>query len=93
VDWAAESRVVVDDVIEFEARVNDVWRRHGDAAICTYQLGQCRGDTVIDIMRTHPMVIIGGTLQRNPFYVPPERFVLELRERRAQRGMRRATTV
>src|SRR5882724_10428937 len=49
-----------DDVIEFESRVNDVWCRHDDAVICTYRLSQFSGDTVIDIMRTHPMVIIGS---------------------------------
>ena len=27
-DWAVEDRSHVDDVIEFESRVNDVWRRH-----------------------------------------------------------------
>jgi hypothetical protein len=36
---------------------------------------------VIDIMRTHPMVIIGGVLQENPFYVPPDQFLAELRSR------------
>jgi hypothetical protein len=82
-DWAAESRASVDDVIEFEARVNDVWRRHDDVVICTYRAAQFGGAAVIDIMRTHPMVIIGGTLQRNPFFVPPERFVPEFRARRA----------
>jgi len=40
---------------------------------------------VVDIMRTHPMIIIGGILQRNPFFVPPEEFLPELRERRAMR--------
>jgi hypothetical protein len=34
-DWAVEDRSHVDDVIEFESRVNDVWRRHDDAVICT----------------------------------------------------------
>jgi hypothetical protein len=29
-----------------------------------HHLGQFGGDAVIDIMRTHPMVIIGGILQR-----------------------------
>jgi MEDS: MEthanogen/methylotroph, DcmR Sensory domain len=92
-DWAAESRSFVGDVIEFEARVNVVWRRHDDAAIRTCHLAQFGGDAVIDIMRTHPMVIIGGILQRNPFFVPPERFVPEFRERRADQAMRRATAV
>jgi hypothetical protein len=36
---------------------------------------------VVDIMRTHPMIIIGGVLQENPFFVPPDVFLQELRER------------
>src|SRR5580700_10594719 len=71
-DWAVEDRSHLDDVIEFESRVNDVWSRHDDAVICTYHLGRFGGDAVIDIMRTHPMVIIGGILQQNPFFVPPD---------------------
>ena len=38
---------------------------------------------VVDVMRTHPMVIIGGILHENPFFVPPNEFLRELRERRA----------
>jgi len=85
-DWVVGDRSCVDDVVEFESRVNDIWRRHDDAVICTYHLGKFGGDTVIDIMRTHPMIIIGGILQRNPFFVPPEEFLPELRERRAMRS-------
>jgi hypothetical protein len=85
-DWTVKDQSHVDDVIEFEARVNDVWRRHEDAVICTYHLDQFRGDEVIDIMRTHPMVIIGGILQENPFFVPPEEFLGEFRQRRSRRS-------
>ena len=38
----------------------------------------------MDILRTHPMVIIGGILQQNPFFVPPDEFLRELRERAEQ---------
>jgi hypothetical protein len=55
--------------------------------ICTYQLSRFSGDTVIDIMRTHPAVIVGGILQQNPFYVPPEQFLREVRERRFPRTL------
>jgi hypothetical protein len=92
-DWAAEGRSHVDDLIEFEARVNDVWCRHDDAVICTYNLAKFGGDTVIDIMRTHPMIIIGGILQHNPFFVPPEQFLREFRERRAGQGTSPSTAV
>jgi hypothetical protein len=89
-DWTVKDQSHIDDVIEFESRVNEVWRRHEDAVICTYHLGHFRGDEVIDIMRTHPMVIIGGTLQQNPFFVPPEEFLGEFRQRRSRRGAPRA---
>ncbi len=35
----------------------------------------------MDIMRTHPLVIIGGLLRENPFFIPPEQFLDETRER------------
>jgi hypothetical protein len=86
-DWAVDGRSCVEDLVEFESRVNDVWCRHEDAVICVYDLAKFGGNTVIDILRTHPMVIIGGLLQRNPFYVPPEEFLREFRKRRtAQTG-------
>ncbi|HUN62338.1 MAG TPA: MEDS domain-containing protein [Candidatus Sulfotelmatobacter sp.] len=90
-DWAAEGQSYINDLIEFESRVNDIWEHHDDAVICTYHLGQFGGDTVIDIMRTHPMVIIGGILQRNPFFVPPAEFLREIRGRRTWRSAATST--
>ena len=86
-DWAVEAGTHVDNLVEFESRVNDVWLRHEDAVICTYNLSKFGGATVIDIMRTHPMVIIGGVLQQNPFFVPPDVFLGEIRQRRAMQGV------
>jgi MEDS: MEthanogen/methylotroph, DcmR Sensory domain len=84
-DWAAHDRSRLEDVIEFESRVNDVWNQSDDAVICTYHLPQFSGDAVVDIMRTHPMVIIGGTLHENPFFTPPAEFMREFRGRREER--------
>lgn len=81
-EWAIEGCSHVAKLIEFESRVNDLWRRHDDAVICVYDLAKFGGETVIDLMRTHPMIIIGGSLQQNPFFVPPKEFLSELRERR-----------
>jgi hypothetical protein len=85
-DWASRDQSRIDDVIEFESRVNDIWRRYDDAVICTYHLSKLSGDAVIDIMRTHPMVIIGGQLQQNPFFTRPEEFLSEFRGRRSGRA-------
>jgi hypothetical protein len=92
-DWAAEDRLHIESLVEFESRVNDVWRRHDDAVICVYDLAKFGGDTVVDIMRTHPMIIVGGTLHQNPFFVPPEEFLRELRERRAEQTGSHSTAI
>ena len=64
--------------------------KHDFRSSCTereiWHLGRFGGDAVIDIMRTHPMVIIGGILQKNPFFVPPDEFLREFRQRRAGRS-------
>ena len=84
-EWALENRPGVDDLLEYEARANYTWLRQDgpvNPVICTYDLTKFGGDLVVDVMRTHPMIIIGGILQRNPFFVPPDDFLKELRERR-----------
>jgi MEDS: MEthanogen/methylotroph, DcmR Sensory domain len=81
-EWALADKPGVDDLLEFETRVNYMMAKYDDPAICTYDLSKFSASVVMDIMRTHPAVIIGGLLQDNPFFVPPDQFLLELRERR-----------
>jgi hypothetical protein len=85
-DWVCGDQFRMQNVIEFESRVNDVWSRHEDAVICTYHLDKFGGGAVMDILRTHPMVILGGVLQQNPFFSPPEQFLREYRGRRNAGG-------
>jgi hypothetical protein len=82
-EWAREDRPRVDDLVEYETRVNYMWPRYKDAVICVYDLAKFGGHIVMDIIRTHPMVLIGGIIQENPFFQPPDEFLGELRERRA----------
>ncbi|HLT17873.1 MAG TPA: MEDS domain-containing protein [Thermomicrobiales bacterium] len=69
------------DLLEFEARANYLMPDHPHIAVCVYDTAQFGGDVMIDILRTHPMALIGGVLQINPFYVPPDEFLAELRSR------------
>ena len=80
-DWALVDLPGVDDMIEFESRVNDVVPKYDDTVICIYDLSKFGASTVVYALRTHPLVIIGGLLQENPFYVEPEQLLLELRAR------------
>jgi hypothetical protein len=80
-EWALEDRPGVDDIVEYESRLNYVLPKYDDVVVCTYDLAKFDATVVMDIMRTHPMVIVGGILQENPFYAPPDEFIRELRER------------
>jgi hypothetical protein len=82
-EWALVDLPGVDDLIEFETRVNYVVPKYEDAVICAYDLTKFGASVVMDALRTHPVVIIGGLLQENPFFVPPDQLLLEIRERRS----------
>src|SRR5882757_10084447 len=81
-EWALLDKPGVDDLLEYETRLNYVLPKYDDPVICTYDLSKFSGGVVMDIMRTHPVVIIGEVLQENPFFVSPDQFLLEIRERR-----------
>jgi hypothetical protein len=81
-EWALEDLPGVDQIVEYETRLNHVLPQYDDVVVCTYDLNKFSAATVMDILRTHPQVIVGGALQQNPFFVPPDQFLAELHNRR-----------
>jgi len=80
-EWALEDCPGVQTLVEFEARVNHILPKNDDLVVCAYDLTKFGASVVMDVLRTHPLVIIGGFLQENPFFVPPDEFLRELRAR------------
>jgi hypothetical protein len=81
-EWALSDLPGVGDLIEYETRVNYVIPKYEGSVICTYDLTKFGASVVMDALRTHPAVIIGGLLQENPFFVPPDQLLQEIRQRR-----------
>jgi MEDS: MEthanogen/methylotroph, DcmR Sensory domain len=84
-EWALEVGLDANALLEYEALANNVWMQSDgpvNPVICTYDLTRFTADIIVDVIRTHPMVIIGGLLRENPFFVPPEEFLDELRGRK-----------
>jgi hypothetical protein len=80
-EWALEALPGVNEIIEYEAKLNYILPRYPDPVVCVYDLNKHSGSVVMDILRTHPMVIVGGVLQENPLYVPPDQLLAELKQR------------
>jgi DcmR-like sensory protein len=85
-EWAIKHRVEIERLLEYEARLNGVLEEIRDPVVCVYDLAQFSAGVVLDILRTHPVVIIGEVAAENPFFVPPAVFLRELSERGAYSG-------
>jgi hypothetical protein len=83
VAWVLNNPGAVDRMLDYECRVNLALPKAGDIVICSYDLDTVDASMVVAAMRTHPIVLIGGIVQHNPFYVPPEELLKELSERAA----------
>jgi hypothetical protein len=82
-EWALEALPGVGDIVEYETKLNYILPRFPDPVVCVYDLNKHSGHVIMDILRTHPMVIVGGVLQENPLYVPPDEMLAEIRARRS----------
>lgn len=81
--WTLKGNPGTEEVLEFESRVNEVLARTGQLAVCVYDTAKISGALMMDILRSHPLTLIGSVLHENPFYVPPQVLVEQLRERRS----------
>jgi hypothetical protein len=84
-EWALLDKPGVDDLLEYETRLNYLIPKYDDIVICAYDLAKFGASVVMDVLRTHPVVIVGGILQENPFFIPPDQFLLEIKDRRPAR--------
>jgi hypothetical protein len=81
-DWVFTGIPGAAEILEYEAEVNDVLARNRQPAVCVYDIAKLSGSMMMDILRTHPLTLIGGVVQENPFYTPPAQMLQELRERK-----------
>jgi MEDS: MEthanogen/methylotroph, DcmR Sensory domain len=83
--WALEGRAGSEQLVEYEARVNAVLTRNEQPGVCIYDTAELSGSMMMDILRAHPLTLVGGIIHENPFYLEPELLLRELAARRATR--------
>jgi hypothetical protein len=86
-DWAFEHDVPgAADLLKYEAEVNEVLTHHRQPAVCVYDVAKLSGAMMMDLLRTHPLTLIGGVVQENPFYTPATEMLRELKQREVQQA-------
>ena len=66
------------DWIEYESRLNEILSSYRDPVICAYETNRMSASIAVEVMRTHPVVVVAGIMQENPFYTAPDILLREL---------------
>lgn len=62
-------------LLEYESRVSLLLRTHPVTSVCQYDARVFDGTTIMDILTVHPLMVVRGSIVRNPFFIPPEEFL------------------
>ena len=73
--WALRQLPGVEDLVEYEAELNTFLPQYPQVIVCLYDLDQFDGRVVVDLLRTHPKILLCGTLLDNPYYLEPHEFL------------------
>jgi hypothetical protein len=76
-EMSATLREVIgeDQLMQYESELNRSAARHPQLLLCIYDLDGFSGSSLVEILRTHPWVLLGDTLINNPYYVSPDEFL------------------
>lgn len=62
------------ELVKYEAKVNDVLPGSPVIGLCQYDRGKFRERVLLDVVRTHPLIIVDSQVCENLYYVPPNQF-------------------
>jgi signal transduction histidine kinase/ActR/RegA family two-component response regulator len=83
-EWTRRAPTDDGRVLVFECIVNQFMKGSTVVALCQYQRSHFDLAVEYDVLRTHPVAIIGELALPNPYYEPPELILSAEREPRAQ---------
>ena len=73
--WALGGDLGTGQLIEYEAKLNHFVHDHPVAVTCQYDRNRFSPEVILNVIRTHPIVIYGNFVCSNPYYIPPEEFL------------------
>lgn len=73
--WALRDMPGVDGLVDYEADLNRFLPQYPQVIVCLYDLDRFDGSVVVDLLRTHPKLLLRGTLIDNPYYLEPDEFL------------------
>lgn len=81
--WVFSSPPGIEQLVGYEASVNEVLNRGRTPTVCVYDASRLNGAMMMDLLRAHPLTVMNGVLHENPFYTPAEEMLRDIKQRRA----------
>jgi MEDS: MEthanogen/methylotroph, DcmR Sensory domain len=73
--WTLKELPGLYDFMTYEAELNRFVPHYPQVILCLYDLDNFSGQILVDILKTHPRVLMGGTVLENLHYMEPEEFL------------------
>ena len=74
-EWVLRGGHGLERWMEYESRLTHTLSESNCSALCQYNRRLFPPELILDVIRTHPMVVYGSTVCRNLYYVPPDEFL------------------
>jgi hypothetical protein len=74
--WSLGDLPGVDELVSYESKLNRFLPRYPQVILCLYDLNRFTGEILLDLLKTHPKVLLGGMLVANPYYLEPDEFLV-----------------
>src|SRR5258705_2067115 len=73
-EWVLRDTLGLERWIEYEGRLTHSLSRSNCVALCPYNRWLFPPELILDVIRTHPIVVYGNTVCRNLYHVPRDEF-------------------
>ena len=74
-EWVLRGGRGLERWMEYESRLTHALLENNCSALCQYNRLCFPPEVILDVIRTHPVVVYRGTVCRNLYYVPPDEFL------------------
>jgi uncharacterized protein YifN (PemK superfamily) len=64
--------------LRYESELNYFVPHFPQVLLCLYDIAEIDGRLLVEIIKTHPMVLIGDTVLENLYYVDPDSYTPEI---------------
>jgi hypothetical protein len=67
----------MNELLVLESEMNRYLPLYPQVIVCMYDLNRFGGSIVVDLLKTHSRVLMGGTIFENPYHRTPDELLLE----------------